>query len=354
MLSDRLFPSNVYCLSHGQELILQATLLKGETALQAWDRWQSAVDIETLDSPSAALLSQLYQNLLALGVQHQHMARLKGIYRRNWYANQLQLNYLSSLLAQLKNHKIEAIVLGQASFCSGSVENYRSINNFHLLVQQSELERAVHHLIGLNWQLISSIAKPWVHLQDQRQFPLYLQAHLFWCEPQDYTDAQLWHYATPYGCDPTGWQLSVTDQFLDRCARTFFKSPSNQIEGIADAMLLIQNSSQDLDWRRLIAQAQRYQMVLPVRNMLILLREVLQCSLPNWLPTELWQLPITRQEWLNYKVLAGDQQSYWQSKLAQTIATVNQLGTPLRPLIHFPFPGKQIMKSLLRPTRPTF
>lgn len=353
MLS-RPFHSNIYCLSHGQKLILQATLLKEESALQAWDRWQSAVDIETLDSSSSALLPQLYQNLLALGVQHQHMARLKGIYRRNWYANQLQLNYLSSLLAKLKDHKIETIVLGQASFCSGSVENYRSINSLHLLVQQNELERAVQHLVELDWRLVSPITKPWIHLQDQRQFPLYLQGHLFWCEPQDYTDAQIWHYSTPYGCDPTGWQLSVTDQFLDRCARTFFKGSSNQIEGIADAMLLIQNSSQDLDWRRLIAQSQRYKMVLPVRNMLILLQEVLQCPLPNWLLPELRLMPITQQEWLNYKVLAGDKDAFWRAKLVQSVSSINHLKTPLRSFFRFAFPGKQALKSFLRPVRSTF
>ncbi len=349
-MSARILPFGVYRLSHLQKLMLQATLLKGEFAMQAWDHWQSSVDIEDLDASSNVLLPQLYQNLLIHDIQHPYIARLKGIYRRNWYANQLHLKYLKTLLSHLKDRGLEVIVLGKASFCF-QVENYRSIDSFHLLVRSRELESAVQQLRGLNWQTTKPITKPFIHMQDNRQYSLYLQGHLFWAIPQDDTDDRVWQYATPDWGDRAGWQLSVTDQFLDGCARTFFKNRSHQIYGIADAMTLIQKSSNDLDWMRLITQAQRYQMILPVRNMLILLQEVLQFSAPSWVLPALSQMPIAQTEWLNYQVLAGDKRSLLRSTVAQSIRPLNYLQTQLLQLRHRPFPGRQVLKSLLTSTK---
>ncbi|MFM5969685.1 MAG: hypothetical protein ACKO9X_03730 [Dolichospermum sp.] len=75
--------------------------------LTAWQDWRDSVDIETLDASSYSLLPQLYQNLLAHGVDDTEMSRLKGIYRRNWYANQLKLKSLKAILSSLKDIGIE-------------------------------------------------------------------------------------------------------------------------------------------------------------------------------------------------------------------------------------------------------
>ncbi|MHC5833634.1 MAG: nucleotidyltransferase family protein, partial [Nostoc sp.] len=91
----RFFHFGSYRPTPAQELLLQASLLKEKAALTAWEQWRSSVDIEVLDAESYVLLPQLYQNLLAHGVEDPHMARLKGIYRRNWCANQLQIKALT-------------------------------------------------------------------------------------------------------------------------------------------------------------------------------------------------------------------------------------------------------------------
>jgi Uncharacterised nucleotidyltransferase len=347
-MSD-LFPRfGGYRLVSEHELLLQAALLEGKAALTAWDNWQSSVDIEVLDPDSYALLPQLYQNLLAHGVEDPHMARLKGIYRRNWYANQLQLKHLKILLSHLKNVGIEAIVLGDAVLGSCQVENYRPISSFHLLVRADELEDAVQHLTGLNWRISDTPTQLSNHLQDDRQESLYIYGHLFWASPQDYTDEQVWHYAKPSGDDLAGWRLSTTDQFLDGCVRTFFKSKSLQISGIADALMLIRESGSDLDWTRLIAQAQQYQMIMPLRNMLTLLQQVFQLSLPSWVLPTLCKMPIDRSEWLKYQVLIGDRRSSIRSILARSVSHLENKWLKLR---YKPFPGRGALKSLLKPTK---
>ncbi|AFY33792.1 nucleotidyltransferase family protein [Calothrix sp. PCC 7507] len=338
-MSDRIPLVSSYKLTQAQQLLLQAALLQGQAALTAWEQWQSLVDIEVLDAESHVLLPQLYQNLLAHGVEDPHMARLKGIYRRTWYANQLRLKQLKTLLSHLKNAGIEAIVLGDAALCCCQDETYRPISNFHLLVRSTELEGAIQQLICLNWQVSNALTHQFIHLQDDPENLLYLQEHLFWGIPQDYIDEQVWQYAIPRESNAAGWTLSPTDQLLDGCARTFFKSRSRPIYGIADALTLIQKSG-NLDWIRLITQAQRYQMILPVRNMLILLQQVLQLSVPSWVLPALYQMPIAQTEWLNYQVLAGERRSFVRSTLTPPLS---YLENRLQRLRHRLFPGKQIL-----------
>ncbi|MDZ7957764.1 MAG: nucleotidyltransferase family protein [Aulosira sp. DedQUE10] len=352
-MNDRIPLVRGYKLTQTEKQLLQATLLQGQAALSAWKQWRSSVDIEVLDSDSYALLPQLYQNLLAHDVKDVHMARLKGIYRRNWYADQLKLKYLKGILSDLNDVGIPAIVLGDAAFCSdrgnesNQVENYRPISSFHLLVHGDRLEKTIQRLQEVNWHTHDVLTKQFIQLQDDQKQRLYLQGHLFWAIPQDYTDEQVWQNATADWSDVAGWRLSPTDQFLDRCARMFFRQRSRQIYGIADAFLLVRKSGNDLDWMRLITQAQRYQMILPVRNMLTLLHQVLQLSVPSWVLSALLQMPIAQTEWLNYQVLAEDQRSRVYSILAQGIRPLNYLETRLLRLKHHAFPGKQILKNLL-------
>ncbi|MEA5619900.1 nucleotidyltransferase family protein [Cronbergia sp. UHCC 0137] len=318
-----------YRLELSHKYLLKAAVLTGEIVLTAWQNWRDLVDIETLDSNSYSLLPQLYQNLLAHGINDGEMARLKGIYRRCWYANQLQLKSLQAILSSLKERGIEGIVLGNAAWGGlgkTKIENYRLISSFHLLINADCLELAIEHLASLNWYRVDGHTQHFTELRNNfdssLNLPLYLQEHLFWAIPQDYTDRQVWYYATADWSSEAGWRLSPTDQFLDGCARMFFrgrslKSSSPQIHRIADAFLLIANLENDLDWIRLITQAQRYQMILPLGNMLQLLQQLFSVELPTWVWPALWQMPIANREWVKYRVLDGDRRSMIRSVIVQ-------------------------------------
>jgi Uncharacterised nucleotidyltransferase len=347
MTLDLLSLFDGYQLDRNCQLLLQASLCQGDTALTAWKQWQSSVDIEALDRHAYQLLPQLYQNLLAHGVEDPEMARLKGIYRRNWYADRLQLNRLNSILADLQSIGIEAIVLGDVA--RSSIGNYGQISSFELLLRAQDLTRAIEHLTALSWHSCNDRSPTAIHLQDDRHQSLYLQGRLFWAIPQAHTDELVWQYATPRAGDLGGWQLSTTDLLLDLCVRMFKKHAEPQLADLAAAMLLMKPGS-DLDWLRLISQAQRYQLILPVRNTIGLLQRVFQVSPPEWVLPALWQMPISQLEWLNYRVLAGDRQAWRRSKLASASAGLNQLFAPLRQIRSHPFPGRQILKNLLKPT----
>ena len=343
-MSDSTFHFGCYRLTRVQALLLQAALLKGQAVLTAWEQWQSLVDIDILDGDSCVLLPQLYQNLLAHGVEHPYMGRLKGIYRRTWYANQLKLKQLKILTSHLKDVGIETIVLGDAALCASQTDNFRLMSDFYLLVHSTELEDAACQVTCLNWQTSGVRSQQSIHFQNDQKDSLYLQGRLFWAIPQDYTDEQVWQYATPSEGDLTGKTISPTDRLLDICVKTFFKSQSRSFHGIADALILIQKSGNDLDWMRLVTQAQRYQMILPLKNMLILLQQVLQLSAPSWVLPALEHMPIAQAEWLNYQVLAGEQRSFVRSTLTPPLS---YLENRLLKIKHLLFPGRRILKSLV-------
>jgi len=70
--------------------LLQAALQNQSEALTAFAAWQGTVDIDDLPPGQFELLPLLYRNMQRAGLEeHPWLPRLKGIYRRAWYANQL-------------------------------------------------------------------------------------------------------------------------------------------------------------------------------------------------------------------------------------------------------------------------
>lgn len=304
-----------YRLSKAQALLLKAALLTGQPVHRAWEQWKSQVDIENLDDASYALLPQLYQNLLTHQVEDAHIARLKGIYRRTWYANRLQIKEIETLIIALIDAGIQIIVLGDVAI-SAYYQNSgtRSISSFNLLVQSTDMKAAIAVLSQFDWysaiELYESQLSVKLHNQQQQQ-PLWLQQHLFWAIPQAQIDKLVWRSAVPsHGWGTLGLMLNPTDQFLDVCAKTFLQGRSHQIQEIADAMVLLAA----VDWSRLVAQAQRYRLILPLSTMLLLLQSVLQVSIPNWVLPTLRRTAIAPEEWLNYQVWAGDWQFWLRSR----------------------------------------
>ncbi len=84
-----------------QEQLLDACLLSGKDALDAWHQWQAKVDLQRLDAGSYRLLPLLWRNLSRLGVDDPSMAVFKGVYRRTWYHNQMILAQAEELVATL-------------------------------------------------------------------------------------------------------------------------------------------------------------------------------------------------------------------------------------------------------------
>ena len=110
------FPTS--CLpSPEQSLLLQAALLDGPQAVEAWRAWRRRVNAvrEYLDLGSFHLLPLVYHNLKGLGFRDDFTGRLAGIHRKTWVGNQRILQMPAEVLQILETEGIPALLVGDAA-----------------------------------------------------------------------------------------------------------------------------------------------------------------------------------------------------------------------------------------------
>jgi hypothetical protein len=120
--------------------------------------------------------------------------------------------------------------------------------------------------------------------------------------------------------------LNSVDQFLTVCTNAFLLETPCPVQGIADAAMILRNSP-GFDWSRCLAQAQKYQLVLPTSNMVLFLDEVLQVDIPAEVKAAFAGLSIPTPEWNQFLIWGGHHQALNQSRLFY-------VSRPLRRLKH--------------------
>jgi hypothetical protein len=313
-----------------QELLLQAALLQDQAALEAWQEWRSQADIETLDAASYHLLSLLYPNLVRYGVEDSHLGRLKGVYRRAWYANQLLLKSFKLVLQALQAAQVNPLVLGEIALVSTCYADYgqRPIYQFDVMVPRSQTQDAIATLVELGWSTHSSrppsgerLWKPMLFwntdtAERNPNVSLNLYNYFFQAEPQSFTDQQLWTNAVVTQIhDLSAPVLSPVDQLLHLCLMSNERQQQQPIYWFADAVMLINTMTQEADWVRLVTQAQRYEIIIPLRYLLTDLQAVLPLTIPNWVLPSLNKMAISYHELLNYKLLPDNKLLLLKSQL---------------------------------------
>lgn len=84
-------------------------------AREAFARWQAQTDLERLAPGEYDLLPLLYHNLVRLEVSSPWMPRLRGVYRRMWYANQAALAAAYGMLGVLEEGGLSPLLVGGAA-----------------------------------------------------------------------------------------------------------------------------------------------------------------------------------------------------------------------------------------------
>ena len=141
--------------------LLRATWLDRPDALTAFTAWQAAVDLNRLPSGQHALLPPLYHNLERLGIEHPWLGRLRGIYRRTWYTNQLMLQAADSLLGALAAAGVPVMLADDAALALVSYgERLRPIDSLGLVVPAARAAEAGQVLAGQQWSSAAGDALP--------------------------------------------------------------------------------------------------------------------------------------------------------------------------------------------------
>lgn len=319
-----------------QKLLLKAALLKGKIAIDSWQQWKASVDIENLDQESYQLLPLLYSNLSAHNVTDEHFGRLKGVYRRSWCENQVMLQNLTTILSYFQQAGIDTLLLKAAALnlSSPGDNGLRMINFLDLLVHPEDALKAMNLLQKIGWQPQGKIPErlvPFAHVlgfkNSSNQY-LNLRWHLFGEGFNETAEKDFWNSAklTQLG-DASAYILSPTDGLFYICVAGGFWNQTLPANRIADAAILLNSSSSEIDWNRLITLAQTYHFVLPLKTTLSELQNFLNSPIPSSSLETIQNLPISQFESREYQIVAGKKTSVLERFLLryfQYYRTVNQ------------------------------
>lgn len=271
-----------------ERLLLTAVLGDANSAPHAWREWRKVMDLDEVDFGSQRLLPLLYRNLTALGVDDPELKRLKGVCRHTWSKNQMMMTAGTAVLAALHDQGIETMVLKGAALVMGGYwkAEERPMNDFDVVVPPGQVRAALAVLDKAGF--LPAAEGP----QSQPRFaPTYLQlwhSHGF----RDRVGHQLdlhWHVLNECcydGADDAFWQAAIpvtwrglhtrvlgpADQVLHLCVHGMYGRLSEGVSVLrwAPDVVAVLRRHPDrgihgMDWPRLLDQAERRRLVLPLR-----------------------------------------------------------------------------------------
>jgi hypothetical protein len=318
-----------------QILLLKAALLSGDEAIFAWRQWSEIVNIDRLDWGEVKLLPLLYHNLKQNGIAESQIPGIfKGMYRRTWAENKLRFHHAGNMLSHFVAAGIPTIVLKGAVISSHYYQDYglRPMTDFDFLVPIDRVKESIELLRQNDWQPIPSIGIDHFKTKEFDQNYTYLSHGRGFTNCQKQEVDLHWHIlnsSLAVNADCDFWErarsieiariqtlmLDPADQLLHICAhgaRWNFVTP---IRWVADSMIIIQRYP-DLDWERLIKQATKHRLMLPMQATLQFLATHLAAPIPLEVFQALSKIKPTPEEELCYQ-------------LATTLPPPRSLGTKI-------------------------
>jgi hypothetical protein len=295
-----------------QELLLRAAVLDGDAAAAAYREWAVRVDLDALDYGSQRLLPLLYRRLRHLGIDSPHVGKLKGAYRRALYRNTITLRNAVAVVGLLRSAGIEALVLkGVAMVVLYYRElGVRPMSDFDILVRPEDARRAIHVLESTGWS--RRHGPPFtdgfftVHYGWPFRHPNGAELDLHWylldqsCAPG--ADADLWQAARPAEVEGSPVRvLNPTDQLLHVCVHGAEWDTVPNLRWVADAVVILKQAADQLDWSRLVSQATRHGVVVAMHATLTYVRDHFAADVPESALRALRAAPATRQQRVEFR-----------------------------------------------------
>jgi hypothetical protein len=300
--------------SERQKLLLRAALLEDQRAAQAWDMLRLDFDVEELELGEHRLLPLVYHRLRQLGLDDPALPKLRGLYRRTWYLNQVLLDRLKEALRAVEERDVEALVVNSWEL---PVRYYRdlglrAVEQLHLLVRPGRVSGAARALAEAGWSGPLEPSEAFLRgrhsaaytaengdvcVLNWRLFPEYSAPGLV--EPTDLFESAI---TFELGGVPAR-ALSPSDEMLDICISGARMSHWSNLVWIADALAVLRAPDITIDWGRLCRQARRLRATLPLREALAFLRHEFECDVPDEVLDELQSTP-RRRELLAHRLAA--------------------------------------------------
>jgi len=353
--------------SKEQELLLRATFLGGDDAIRAWEEWKYVVDLDDhLDPGSFRLLPQLYHNLKNNGVRDSLMMKFKGVSRQTWLSNQLLFNNILKSLRFLYDAGVDVLIINGAALALFYYRDYclQPKAQFDILVRPHQVTQAIKQLQSLGWIPVPDLPKRAVerhittspsHLfRDQDGFMIRLYWRSLEEGFQTNTDDDFWKDAVTAELNGTKiYTLNTADQLFQLSVHGSLSGLAPLFLRATDAMMVLKAVRFEINWNRVLQQAKKAHLLLPLMGTLQYLHEKLDVPLPTSVlrsirdapgykrekfecrlrNSQIWLISRSSEFWFNYSRLKGNMN--WWAKLAH-FPTFLQETWKLRHVLHVP------------------
>jgi hypothetical protein len=294
-----------------QERILQTIFCEPERATAAWRDVREGLDLDVMEDGSYFLMPLLYRRLAELDIDDPDLPRLKGIYKRTWYRNQLLTEAVQRPLRDLHAAGIPAILLGAASASRWYSEvGTRWLEYFEAIVPAAEVGRVEATLEQCGF---APAAASRAHALQPAPF-LDPAGNVFvvcGAPPLDLLPPgrlaagaaviRERTVATEFGGAPA-LALDPTDELMLVCVTG--AKPGSRPVWVADAISLIRSAGSSIDWQRLCAQAVGSGLGLRLESSLLYLQSAFEASVPEQVLSRLGGRSPSRRESLSHRLTA--------------------------------------------------
>jgi len=275
-----------------QRMLLRAALSPGDVAAKAWNEWLETGSLDDIDGPSFALLPAVWRNLRSNEGSLPEAGRLKGMYRRTWYQNQVMVHGAAGAARALGEAGVPVVALKGLPLLLHYYNDLgaRPMNDVDLLVPEDRAVEAARIIEGLGWK---PELKPGISMADA---VAVLHGSVFHHPGRGDLDLH-WH-AIEECCRAGDDELAVAnaqplvvedvevrmfapaDLLLHICIHGSRGYPQRVVRWVLDAAVVIEVSGDGMDWGRLVAEARRRRLTLATERSLEYLQEEFSVPVP--------------------------------------------------------------------------
>lgn len=303
-----------------QELLLQAALLQGDDAVNAWNEWKKSINFEDhLDRGSFRLLPLLYKNLQCHGIADPLMSRLKGVYRLTWCENQRLFHDIGKILRYLHDAGIQTMMLKGTALTLLHYKDYgvRPMADIDILVPTSQASLTIELLQRAGWTPWSNKIDADLRYRHSRPFSdqsgreVDLHWHALSGSCKENFDSDFWDGAVSMTIsDISTLALNPTDTLLHAFVHGIRRNAEPPIRWIADAMTIINSPNSNIDWERLIKQAKKNREGLRLKAALNYLRDNYQARVPREIVKDINRIHISLMERVEFRYNMKNQRTW--------------------------------------------
>jgi hypothetical protein len=303
-----------------QDILLRIALRDDDEAVAAWRSLRPSFEIEKLEPGSYDLMPLLYRRLAELAPGDPVLGKLRGIYRRTWYANSLALAAVVPAVARLGERGLEPIVIGGWELVCGYYADLglRPVSGIHLLVARDRIGDAEAALAADGWQ----VRRPERASLPRHEFSIRLVRgdaecvlhrqlfHEFVVPLTGSAPLNVWADAIEVKLDKVQARaLAPADEFLNICVSGARGRSWPNARWPADAVA-VARWSDGFDWQRVLEHARLLRATLRLRDALEYVSEIVPSLVPADVLAELRADDANRRERLAHE-MSGRRGGRW-------------------------------------------